>query len=50
MNIKTINNFDQALFDAEVSKNSIELNAKFTQTHVTNVGGRVLYTAILFYE
>jgi len=50
MNIKTINNYNPSEFDEEVSKTSKELKAKFTQTHTTNVGGRVLYTAILFYE
>ena len=50
MKIKTINNFDPVKFDEEVNRINQEVKGKFTQTHATNVGGRVLYTAILFYD
>jgi len=50
MNIKTISNGNTEKFDELVSNASKELNAKFTQTHATDVGGNIIYTAVLFYD
>ena len=50
MKIKTISKDNVEEFDKEVSEVSIELNGKFTQTHVTNVNNRLIYTAVIFYE
>lgn len=50
MKIKTITVDNEQEFDTLVSKVSEELKGKFTQTHVTNVNGLLVYTAVIFYE
>jgi len=50
MNIKTITSEDSEVFDNMV-KGFNKMNiVKFTQTHVNFVEGKLLYTAICFFE
>lgn len=50
MKIKTITTTNKTEFDDLVSQFSESFKGKFTQTHVTNVEGKLHYTAVLFYE